>query len=279
MAEYPQIFKEVINFNSIFQNTLNFDDVVTLNNKLTESKTTFTSSIINCDTLNVSEINGNNFDDDVIQKIATINTNITDLSQNIYNNLFLVSLNATGQIKENNLPLNYTQTFKLASGMGTTTGSWGNSSYFDYKTDTLTITKTRSDVDCFEVYKSSNQMRFRLTSTAYAGVWRVDMKFIINNTGALGNFTSILTRTTPTTQVKTIGFIQSLAVITRDTHNVYDTFSVNSTSQSFYIQTLFEGENNTTSTSTFSITDFQITFTYLGNDLEATPPTGGQVPF
>jgi hypothetical protein len=259
---------------------VNFDTVVSLSNQLAESKTTFSSNTINCDTLTVTDINGKNFDTDVVQKIDTINTNVSDLSQNIYNDLSVVSLNATGQVKENNLPLNYTQTFSLASGMNTTTGSWGSNSYFDYKTSTFTITKTRSDVNCFEVYKSSNQMRFRLTSNAYAGVWRVDMKFIINNTGALGNFTSILTRTTPTSQVKTINFIPALAtgmIANQNTHNVYDTFSVNSTSQSFYIQTLFDGATTATTTSSFSITEFHITFTYLGSELDATPSTG-QVP-
>ena len=67
--------------------------------------------------------------------------------------------------------------------------------------------------------------------------------------------------------MKTSGFIQvtEAGVTIRDTHNAYDVFSVNYfTSPSFYIQTLFEGANSATTTSSFYITDFQLTFTYLG---------------
>ena len=114
----------------------------------------------------------------------------------------------------------------------------------------------------------------------------MDCRFVVESTGAYGNFTSSVILSPSTTELKTKTFSQAIEsnVPITDTHVSYNTYNVTSTNQYFTIKTAFEGASSSTFTTTFSVYEYQITFTYLGTAVYDGNPVinpgtgGGTVP-
>ena len=229
---------------------------------------------LNANTLGSQNINDIDFNEGVIYNINDYETDFLDLSQNIYSNPTLVTLNASDKINENNIPINYVQNFKLASGMTTNLGYWGKNAILNHNNNSFVINKYRSDIDCFEVYSENSQTRFRLTNNAYAGKWRVDFRMILGNQLKVGVHNFFLTLQcnqlpTQTTAQKHIYRAYKLSQPDKLPSNAffltsYDTFDVASQDNYFEFSTFLVAVSSPASNSNYTITDFDLTFTYQG---------------
>jgi hypothetical protein len=273
MAQYTAVETELDRFNSTYHNHLNIIGIEKLKTQVASLNETFTPNYIECDALTTTNINSVDFTKGVIDNMSQYETDLLDLSQNIYSNPTLVSLNASDKINENNIPINYTQSFKLASGMNIDIGYWGRFKNLSQNGNSFTINKFRSNISCFEAYVyydpvTFNETRWRLTSNTYAGIWRVDFRMVLsheNTAQAQANdsyYVNLICngKTNTSSFQRTYNTLSSNKVLLTS----YAIFDVDNQDNYFYFTTRLWDSVATRKNELFSVTDFDITFTYLG---------------